>query len=306
MSDKSTPCEPLKVTGDLIDLGPSRRKFIRKYQVVPDIHSADFIFRILYEYFHGGRFEEALDWYYFLGRLNAEKVAELAAAFLRRQPGTAISLLDFASGYGAVARHIHKALPGADLTAMDIHEQAQHFNQERLNIRAVLSSTDPAGLPAPGKYDIVFALSFFSHMPRATFFPWLVKLTEFVKDDGLLIFTTHGRLSHRLMKEINVESDGFGFTPFSEQKDLSVEEYGLTITYHEFVVGELRKLQAFELLLFRQGFWWKHQDCWVLLKGQIPNPGPNPKLPPGLDAFGPDPFLQRIFRPSKNYSKHPF
>lgn len=298
MSDESVPCEPLKLKGDLIDLGRLRGKFVRKFRVIPDIHSADFIFRFFYEELYRGQLEEALNQYYWLGRVSAEKVAELISTFLRRPRHSAISLLDFASGYGSVARHIHKFLYSVDLTAMDVHEQAQRFNQDRLRVRTLLSTSDPAAIQPHGKYDVVFALSFLSHMPRRTFLPWLVKLSEFVKDDGLLIFTTHGRVSHRLMPQINVESDGFGFTAFSEQRDLSVEDYGLTVTYHEFVIGELLKLEGFELLLFQQAHWWGHQDCWVLLKAQRNCQRVTPSKPPSflrriLNAWKPLPRARR-------------
>jgi hypothetical protein len=57
----------------------------------------------------------------------------------------------------------------------------------------------------------VFALSFFSHMPDATFAAWLERLLSAVKRGGILVFTTRGAISLRNMKagDANFNEDGF-------------------------------------------------------------------------------------------------
>jgi hypothetical protein len=52
-------------------------------------------------------------------------------------------ILDFASGYGCVSRHFKNVMPSALLTAMDIHENAYHFNKMHFGVDAIVSSVDP-------------------------------------------------------------------------------------------------------------------------------------------------------------------
>lgn len=89
------------------------------------------------------------------------------------------------------------------------------------------------------RFDVVFALSFFTHMPRATWSRWLRALAGQLEPDGLLIFTAHGEASQRAMGVETIEADGFFYAPWSEQKDLPLSDYGGTITAFDFVYKQL-------------------------------------------------------------------
>jgi SAM-dependent methyltransferase len=211
-------------------------------------------------------FGKAVEHYFLNGRVSATNIRELVSSRLRRQPAP-LEFLDFASGYGCVARHIRNVFPGVNVTAMDIHEKAFWFNQTNLKVKAALSSTDPADASAPAQFDVVFALSFFSHMPRKTQLPWLARLSEFVKPGGIFIFTTHGETSHKNhMPHIAVGYDGYGFISESEQFDLSTDNYGHAVTYKSFMLPLIEKLDSMSLVELREGFWWTHQDTYVLTK----------------------------------------
>jgi 2-polyprenyl-3-methyl-5-hydroxy-6-metoxy-1,4-benzoquinol methylase len=54
-------------------------------------------------------------------------------------------------------------------TAYDIHQQAIQFIQEKLKTEAVLSASRPEDLDLNRAFDVVFALSFFSHMPKVRY-----------------------------------------------------------------------------------------------------------------------------------------
>ena len=89
-----------------------------------------------------------------------------------------------------VSRHLNRMKERYALTACDIHEQAIEFLQTAIEVDAVLSRTDPDDLSLPESFDVVFALSFFSHVPDGTWGRWLRKLYSALANDGLLIFTT--------------------------------------------------------------------------------------------------------------------
>lgn len=175
------------------------------------------------------------------------------------------SLLEFASGYGRLTRHFPKLLPNADVVACDVHEQAVDFILNKLGCKAIMSSHNPEAFNTGQQFHIVFALSFFTHIPKHRWRPWLNSLQLQTAPTGLLIFTTHGRQSLRYMGVSELDPDGFWFAPFSEQKDLDTSEYGATATSFDFVY---RQFADTELKLIRyQEAGMGHQDVYALRRG---------------------------------------
>ncbi|MEO6216849.1 MAG: class I SAM-dependent methyltransferase [Sphingomonas sp.] len=151
------------------------------------------------------------------------------------------TMLEFASGYGCVTHHFDAVAPEADVTACDIHGRAVEFIQNVLSTNAVISVRDPDHFWLRREFDIVFALSFFSHMPASTWSPWLKALFRHVRPGGSLIFTTHGHISRQKLYRnmIDLDEHGFWFEASSEQADINVAEYGTTITSTEFVTRQI-------------------------------------------------------------------
>ena len=116
----------------------------------------------------------------------------------------------------------------------------------------------------------MFALSFFSHMPDATFAAWLERLFSTVEPCGILVFTTHGAISLRNMKagglEANFNENGFYWNAQSDQRDLNSTDYGTSAVTLSYVQRALHSLPEAELIRFQQAFWWGHQDLYVVRK----------------------------------------
>ena len=242
-----------------------------KYEVITDIHLDDWIFSHLYAMF-GNDLEKTLDIYLNSGKVSSEKIRDIiadlqGATVVNGKIREAMTILDFASGYGCVARHMHNVVPAGKVVAMDIHDKAKYFNSTNLHVQAALSDTDPANVDAFFQFDVVFCLSFFSHMPRARIAPWLRKLVEFVKLGGIFLFTTHGITTHRNhLAHLKVDDKGYAFERTSEQKDLSLDDYGNAITYPLLIFKELDNIATIELMMFRGASWWTHQDVYVVRK----------------------------------------
>jgi 2-polyprenyl-3-methyl-5-hydroxy-6-metoxy-1,4-benzoquinol methylase len=257
--------------GNLLKLSDAAIQSAKDYNVIPDIYFDDYIFNALYVL--KDRNLDVAAWnYYMSGRTSAEKIRDIVALHRHRKIqleklDMPISMLDFASGYGCVTRHMQNIFPNINVVAMDIHEKAYHFNKDNLGLSVARSQTKPEDVQPFLEFDVVFALSFFSHMPKARFFPWLEKLTEFVKPGGLLIFTTHGQETHKTqMSHVGLDEDGYGFISDSEQFDLSTEDYIHAVTYPKFVLKEIEKLESMDLRMYFKAFWWLHQDAYVLQK----------------------------------------
>jgi SAM-dependent methyltransferase len=233
--------------------------------VYPRIHRDDFIFRFHTE-IPGVTRSHAIEAYFRDGRASAQRLAALLEQFQGgRQDSRRGSILEFASGYGCVSRHLQK-LPGWRIVACDIHAEAIRFAREELHLEAVLSNRDPGNLQLAEEYDVVFALSFFSHMPPRTWFRWARRLFECVKDDGVFIFTTHGPRVLQHWGNPAPHPDGYYFWSASEQKDLPLEDYGNIMVTPYYVFEQMRKIVGTVPILFQEAFWWGTQDTFIFGK----------------------------------------
>ena len=161
-----------------------------------------------------------------------------------------------------VSRHL-KTNSRLALTSCDIHDEALVFLKDELGIDTLASDKVPEKFAPADKFDIVFVLSLFSHLPRATFGRWLRSLFSTLKSPGYMVFTTHGTATYNL-KAIPIPSDGFLFLPHSEQKDIEPDDYGTTITTPDFVIGEIYRQVGAPIVAYKHAHWWGHQDLWVV------------------------------------------
>lgn len=242
-----------------------RKVAAQSHEVSPEIHNEDMIFRFLFEHPTLTK-ESAFKHYFDDGAKSAHKLKKILTEIcgFENKP---IELLEFASGYGCVTRHLKNIIPTCIATACDIHPEAIQFIQQHVGSATKLSTTRPEDLHFSQEFDSVFALSFFSHMPKRSFSRWLKRLVSFVKPGGFLIFTTHGLVTQKLcFPHIKYDSDGFYFAPSSEQKDLDFADYGTTISQPQYVLDCIFDIPSLALKHFQEGFWWEHQDVFVVRK----------------------------------------
>lgn len=174
------------------------------------------------------------------------------------------SFLEFASGHGRFTRHLVKAIGAEKVTASDVVTDAVDFARETLQVEAFLSATRPEDLACPKRYDVVFVLSLFSHLPESSWSRWLVRLYDCVAPGGLLVFTTHGEEAVR-RQGVSLNADGFFFAPSSESNAIDAQEYGTTFTGEQFVRAQIaRHIGADRIVRHEPKAFWHHQDAWVL------------------------------------------
>ncbi|MBT8070250.1 MAG: class I SAM-dependent methyltransferase [Gammaproteobacteria bacterium] len=227
------------------------------------VHPEDLIFRFLYEnpVFKSKR--ASINYYFNDGKNSARKVIQFAGEYL----GDDIrekSFLEFASGFGAVTRHFKNLVGSRNFSSCDIHPAAIEFLQEELGVHSILSADTPTDLKFSRSYDFIFVLSFFSHMPKRTWFNWLEKLYSSLTPEGILLFTTHGRESMKYFPQALLDETGFWFEKSSEQSDLDTETYGQTITSREYVDREIARLDGCSYLQYEEAGWWEHQDLYII------------------------------------------
>ena len=211
--------------------------------------------RAVAEYFESGRAGAI-----FAKSLLAEECVR-AALDQRADRSGPVAFLDFAAGYGRIARHLPVVAPELRIAACDIHPQAVEF-LGAMGLDAALSAHDPDAFDLGRHFDVVFAFSFFTHLPRATWRRWLAVLARHLAPSGVLIFTTHGETSQRLMGIPTLEEDGFFFHAVSEQADLDAREYGNTVTTFPFVYAQAQAA-GLRLLQYRESG-AGHHDLYIL------------------------------------------
>jgi len=233
-----------------------------QYYVESAIHPDDFVYWYIINSPSFPSRKAAIGYYFEDGNYSAKLFTDIIASF-GIETDRAVKLLEFAAGYGCVSRHLKKN-PLFDLISCDIHPEAVDFLAKQIGVKAVHSAHVPEEFLPPAKNDVVFALSFFSHMPKESFGRWLDALYDSLTAPGYLVFTTHGLESHKMMGRPSLSTDGFWFNPASEQKDLAVYEYGTSICTQDFVNAEIIRLNGSSIVTYKQAYWWKHQDLWVV------------------------------------------
>jgi SAM-dependent methyltransferase len=130
-------------------------------------------------------------WFIESGRVTAEIIRD-AAARHDVQLDSVASMLDFGCGCGRVLRH------WTDLSEVEIHgaEPSPRLAQwcaENLAFANILQSPQRPRLPyESNSFDVVYAISVFTHLSEGVQVPWAEEVARLVKPKGLLLLTTHG------------------------------------------------------------------------------------------------------------------
>ncbi len=143
------------------------------------------------------------------------------------------------------------------------------FQEEAFGVRGCVSRASPDTLRLPGSFDVVFAASFFSHLPAARFEAWLARLHALVAEGGVLAFSTHG--PDLLPEGERMPAAGIAFRPESETTRLDGADYGTSWVAPDFVRRAVQRLgvgagRLFEFPYGLCGF----QDLYVVARPPLP------------------------------------
>lgn len=174
------------------------------------------------------------------------------------------AVLEFASGHGRFTRHLARAVGAERVTVSDVVPGAVDFSRRHFGVQGFVASAEPQIMRWPGRFDLVFVLSLFTHLPKSTWLPWLQRIWDAVEPGGVLVFTTHGEQAIA-RAGVPVDDSGFHFRPESESTTIDAAQYGVTYTTRAFVQAQLARLQPHvQLVDFTPAWFWNHQDAFVL------------------------------------------
>ncbi len=244
----------------------------------PRVADADEMFRVFY-WGHGEDRDQALAMYLASGKA----IWAAARAALEWHFGglDRISrLLDFASGYGRVTRHIVTDLASDRIVVSDIQPEAMRIQAEQFGVTAVVSTTNPAELDLEGPFDAILVSSLFTHLPQETFRSWLARLGSLLSEQGVLLLSVHDT---SLLGAEGAETD-FVFRPESESDRLNGSDYGSAWASEAFVRAAVAKdLGEHAITRLPRGF-ANLQDLYVISRRPGVSSAPL-ELPILLDGF---------------------
>lgn len=175
-------------------------------------------------------------------------------------------VLEFAAGHGRFTRHLVKALAPSRVVVSDVVPSAVEFSRRTFGVEGFLSASTPEAVQWPARYELVFVLSLFSHLPRSTWSRWLKVLYDAVAPGGLLVFSTHG-VKAADFDHVQLDEEGYFFAASSESTAIDEQEYGTTFTSEAFVLASLAETVGADALVHKAPVhFWNHQDAYVLRK----------------------------------------
>ena len=121
-------------------------------------------------------------------------------------------VLDFGAGYGRGSRFLKHFFPGAEIYVSEIKPGALKFQAEQFSYQTIFHSENARSFITDVKFDLILAVSVFSHLPETGFKEWLRLLSSRLNDGGSMIFT-YNQLSSE-------KGGGYKFIPQSEDLGL--------------------------------------------------------------------------------------
>ena len=123
-----------------------------------------------------------------VGREGAREILDAVVRASRGRPLP--DWLDFGCGCGRIARYLREepsigSYAGVDVDAAQIAWAARH-----LRGRFEVMRPDPPLRFEPSSFDVVLAVSIFTHFSNAEQFAWLSEIRRILKPGGLLVATT--------------------------------------------------------------------------------------------------------------------
>jgi SAM-dependent methyltransferase len=176
------------------------------------------------------------------------------------------TVLDFGCGSGRVLRSFRDRPDSCRLYGTDIDRQAIAWCRKNLDIATW--STNPALPPtayADDSFDLIYAISVFTHLDEQMQFAWLNELKRISKPDGVLLLSVHGA-SHAKDAQAQLSDEGFLFVVNHSglfRREGLPDFYQTTFHSQAYIEGKWSRL--FKILDYRERGIGGVQDAVILL-----------------------------------------
>lgn len=183
--------------------------------------------------------EQAVAMYFESGRRIWRTLRQILA-WRFGSPGWGGQILDFASGFGRVTRHIVAEVAPDSIWVSDIYAAGVAFQQREFGVHGIVSTADPNQFPCDRTFDCILVSSLFTHLPEPRFMEWLHRLGSLVTPGGALLLSVHDMSLHS-QAAASASTPGIVFEELSESGSLDTGEYGSSWVTEEFVRSAVRQ-----------------------------------------------------------------
>ena len=204
-------------------------------------------------------------------RTGASALRQIMMAMLAAGKDNFNSILDMPCGHGRVLRYLKARFPNAELTSSDLNRDGVDFCASTFGATGVYSQLNLRGVKFQGKFDLIWGGSIFTHINKYLWFDWLGFFCDLLEDGGLLVFTTHGRLSVKKLQAGETDYDlngeripdilkqyaqtGFGYLDYPSKAG-----YGVSISSPAWLVAEIERHPQLKLVYFSETGCDGHHD----------------------------------------------
>ncbi len=186
------------------------------------------------------------------------------------------AILDFGCGCGGTLLWLKDLAPTTSISGTDIDASAVEWCRENLPFARFGTNDALPPLPYPdATFDLVYAISVFTHLDEDYQFLWLDELRRIITPGGICLLTLHGPGSWHEMPardQASLATNGFVFVRTEVSRGLFPDWY--QTAFHSRSYVETRFARYFDIVGFIPRGMAKHQDVVVMQRRVDRNKGP--------------------------------
>ena len=198
-----------------------------------------------------------------VGKRSAENLAR-GLESVSLNIATPCQVLDFGCGCGRTLHWMHLRYPQWKFHGSDIDRDSIDWCRENLNFAQFRLGPWSPPLPySDSHFDLVYAISVFTHLDKEAQFDWLGELARVLRGDGSLALTVHGTAAWKdyfPQAEGELADQGMIFHEASRLRGFFPSRYGTSFHSREYVEKEFRRF--FQQVTYLEGS-MGHQDLAV-------------------------------------------
>ncbi|MEO6228947.1 MAG: class I SAM-dependent methyltransferase [Ferruginibacter sp.] len=199
------------------------------------------------------------------GELTAAEILEWTREYLPRTP----KILEWGCGVARVIRHIPNLVP-VDLPVYGTDINRAMINWDAKNISDVTFSVNDYKPPIKfddNQFDLVFALSVFTHIEDEFQETWLKEISRIVQTGGIFLFTTHGIKYRKNLNASQTEElklNGSVTIKFKKNGHRMMNTYNDAEHFKNVIAQYFEVIEFFDGVKFPEKF--GGQDLWIVKK----------------------------------------
>jgi SAM-dependent methyltransferase len=209
--------------------------------------------------------------------MEAVRLIKNSLALINRTPEDVKDILDFPCGYGRVLRHMKVGFPDSNIVGSEIFQSCLDFCSDQFKIDTFLSDKN-FNIRSERNFDVIWCGSLFTHITSTRFDKLIQFFESQLKENGIMIFTLHGRFSRHnidtisyqlnrpriLQMKIGYDTTGYGYTNYNNS-----DSYGLALIKLSWLAKYFNKKSNLQLVGHYERGWDSIQDVVVLQKKDV-------------------------------------